>query len=216
MGKELYNNSKGEAGEKFASFFYGKTKIPFIKATKEEDLKLGIDAYIDNKATDIKNTTSIYFCQFFEDGKINVRHPFKKNTKATHYCFVEVDSDNYEKGKVIEFISIEDKLLRDYFIDKDSLESFKRDLQELEHKKSSTLGISKEQSAYKLKMSLMKYLKPSATISYYFAESQTEFTLKILSIIEKPIIKNVLSAFEKIKERINFNKNKDNTIIIRI
>lgn len=173
--------AKGEAGEQFIESYCADNKIPYKKTPKKQDYELGIDCLMNNHPTDVKNTKEIFFCQIMtEDGNINTRHPFKANSKATHYCVVDVPSDDLTKGKFIEHISIDERLLRDFIKDENALISFKNKLKEINGKQMSEFGISQSQACFKIKQSLMACCKSTVNISYVEpAEAKGEISFKL-------------------------------------
>ena len=62
--KEIPEESikKGDLGVAFVKQLCEDNSIEFIGASKEEDLTLGIDCYIDGHPTDVKNTSAVYIC----------------------------------------------------------------------------------------------------------------------------------------------------------
>jgi hypothetical protein len=163
--KEFIYNISGNLGEEFAKQYFQSLKIPFIKASKQEDLRYGIDAYVTNKKTpiDIKNTEFIYIGQILDDGSINIRHPFKKESKATHYCFVNVNKD---KQKFIELISIKEKLLRDFFKNEYSLNEFYKFIKEQDNKSYLNFGMNLNQACFKIKNIITLWLNQNVHLIY--------------------------------------------------
>lgn len=202
--KVITENSaaKGKAGEEFVELYCADNKIPYKKTPKSQDYELGIDCIMNGEFTDVKNTKEIFFCQIMtQDGNLNTRHPFKANSKATHYCIVDVPSDDITKGKFIEHISIDKRLLRDFIKDENALISFKKMLKELNGKQMSEFGISQSQACFKVKQQLMSCCKSTANISYVEpSEANGEISFKLY--ITKPSTKpptDVRSILDKYK-----------------
>ena len=176
----------------------------FLKGWRE----LGIDCYIgkDNYATDVKNTKDIYVCQIFAStGIINSRHPFKKNTEATHYCVVNVSETQEE---FIELVEIKTRLLRDYIKDEESLTKLYSLLQSFDQKHFKEKGLFSENSALHLEQgcihlkNLIKpLLKPNVFIVYpTITEDIQEISFKITKSLDKPVVVKEVKA--PIKEEV--------------
>ena len=195
--KEHIRNESGELGEVFAKEYCEQKNIPFKKATKTEDMRYGIDAYINNLPTDIKNTKDIYFLQMSDDGEFNTRHPFKEETKASHYFFVNVGKEH--KG-FIEFVGIKEKLLRDFFKDEKSLNFFLNFIKELDNQFYNKFGNNYTEASLTLKQMLLPYLKENITISYEEPKDKTiSFKLKKKEEVQitKKTIVNAKSLIQK-------------------
>lgn len=165
--KSYKPNIKGIAGEVFAESYCKQNKIKFKKATKEEDMTLGIDAYIGDRKipSDVKNTPDLFVCQIMEDGIINVRHPFKLHSKATHYFFVEVDGTG-TIGKFLAHIPIKDKLLNEFILSEESLKGMKNYLNSIDHCSYKKLGTNLSQASFKIKKDILQFCKDNVNISY--------------------------------------------------
>lgn len=210
-----YSKTAGDIGVDFAEQHFIKEGSSFVRASKLQDLEQGIDCFINKIPTDVKNTLDVYCCQIMTDtGKINTRHPFKKNSKVTHYCVVNVPSDDPAKGKFIEHINIKERLLRDLVKDEASLKGLYKELQALDKKDMKDYGISQSQACFKIKQLLSPYLKPEATISYVEpAEADGEISFRIYKSKRKvnntPAnldIKSILSKY-KTEEKPNSGEN---------
>lgn len=212
---EEKNKILGLAGEVFVESYCRQNKIKYKKGTNSEDVKYGIDAYIDGCPTDIKNTNSLYICQIYDTGIINVRHPFKKDSKPTHYCFVNVDGAG--QGKFIEHISIKEKLLRDIVKSEEDLTNLLVYLHSLDNALYQSFGINLNQAALTIKNEILKYCKPSITLTYEEPQANTQLNFKI-SIKEKVINKPTIQSLSAIRDKIRNNtttpiKKKENNII---
>lgn len=212
---------QGQVGEGFIERHCQDNNIPYKKATRSEDLKEGIDCYVDNIPTDVKNTKDVFLCQVIrESGLINTRHPFKTSSKSTHYYFVNVKSDL--TGELIEHISIDKKLLRDFIKSEEDLIRFKNYLQSIDGKHISEFGISEAQAAFKIKQVLVSFCKSSANISYNDPkEGVDEISFKLYenkSTSNKE--SNTQSILDRFKNKSSDNKpvesKKENIIIIEI
>ncbi len=216
------NKDKGDAGVDFAEkhlITEGKT---FKRASKLQDYEQGIDCFIDNIPTDVKNTNDIFVCQIMtENGNINTRHPFKKNSKVTHYCIVNVPKDDLTKGKFIEHVNIKERLLRDFVKDEVNLKAFYKQLQELNGKNMKAFGISQSQACFKIKQLILPFLKADIGCSYVEpTEADGEISFKLYKSKKKTItaetnldIKSILSKFKK--ENIN-SSSTENIITINV
>lgn len=187
------NNNLGNLGQEFAKDFFAQHSIPFKEASKQEDLEYGIDCYIgkDNFPTDIKNTKDIYICQIYlENGIINSRHPFKKNTKATHYCVVNVSET---EKKFIELIEIKQRLLRDYISGEENLKTLYRILQKFDKQHYQTKDLfgsgaplHLEQGCIQLKNLIKPLLKSDTYIVYpEITDDSKEISFKLTKKVEK-------------------------------
>jgi hypothetical protein len=196
---------KGNQGVAFIKQMCEKNKIKFVLASKKEDLTLGIDCYIDEIPTDVKNTEDIYICQILlNTGTVNVRHPFKTNSKATHYAVCKVAAD-LNKGKLIEHVNIDERLLRDFIKDKENLKAFKQAIQTLQNKKIKELGLHLNHACINIKSQISKFLKEDIGLSYdepTQAENEISFKFykkrKTKQVGEKNLnIKSILSQYKK-------------------
>jgi hypothetical protein len=163
-------NEKGYHAEAFIEFIYGLKGFPFRKATYNENLYDGIDGFMgtDLDPTDIKNTDKIFFAKYdLVTNKFSIRHPFRKASKATHYCFVDV---NINKDVYIykEHTLIKTVLLRDWFKDEASLSLFYHILSEYDKKNYSFGGkaSSLSQSLFTLKKEIMPLLNKTSKVVY--------------------------------------------------
>ena len=168
--------------------------LEFKLATQEEDLKYGIDCYVDNIATDVKNTDAIYFLQIFLiDGIINVRHPFKKNTKAVQLA--QCKKDKNKQIADIKIIPINDLLLINYFRSQDLLNEFKEYLQDLDRKEyKATKAVSIAQFLFLTKEYIQNtFLKDNVKIYYNnVAEATDEISMKMVVGTSGPIKEKVI------------------------
>ena len=222
--KSFVCNKAGDLGEVFAKEYCEANNIAFKKATKSEDLRLGIDAYINNLPTDIKNTKDIYFLQLSDDGEFNTRHPFKETTKASHYFFVNVSEDHKE---FIEFIAIKEKLLKKFFKDEEALENFFKFLKSLDDQTYHKFGNNFSEACLKIKNIILPYLKENVTLSYEEPKNSTT-SFKLMEKKENKITKkNIFDAKALIKKNLDQIKNssaeekkeandKENVIFIKI
>jgi len=187
--KELEFNEIGIKGEKFAESYCRLNKISFQSASKNEDLVYGIDAYINGCPTDIKNTKDIYFLRLTEEGNYSTRHPFRSKSQATHYFFVNVSNTN---NLFIEFVSIKEKLLRDFIVNEKSLKSFLNFVKCLNNKSYHKFGLNSKESCLKIKEKLIPYLKDNVTISFEEPTNNT-ISFKIMEKIKNEITKKDIS-----------------------
>lgn len=226
--KTITDNSYGEAGENFASLHFAGKSIPFKKATRTEDLTLGIDCYIgeEEHPTDIKNTDEIYVCQILVNtASVNTRHPFKAGSKATHYCVVEVDPKKVDKGMFKELTPIKERLIRDFIKDEKHLEEFYAKLQNIDGKAFKEFG-HLTQACIRIKLSLLMHCKDGVTVSYPDVKELTEdISFKLIKrktmVIKTPATKESLQAVlnklkvqKEIKPQVNVFK--ENIITIKV
>lgn len=212
---------QGKVGEEFVRQHCQDNNIPYKKATYAEDLKEGVDCYINDIPTDVKNTKDVFLCQIMrESGLINTRHPFKTNSKSTHYCFVNVKADL--TGELIEHISIDKKLLRDFVKSEEDLTRLKSYLQSIDGKHISEFGISESQAAFKIKQVLVSFCKSNANISYNDPkEGVEEISFKLYqNTVSSSKESNTQSILDKFRNKSTETKpiedKKENIIIIEI
>lgn len=200
-----YNKDKGDVGVDFAEQSLLKEGKTFVRASKLQDLEKGIDCFIDKIPTDVKNTNDIFVCQIMtETGRINTRHPFKKHSKVTHYCVVDVPKNDITKGKFIEHINIKERLLRDFVKDEESLTNLYKQLQGLEGKNMKDFGISQSQACFKIKQLILPYLKDNIGCSYVEpCEADSEISFKLVKLKKRVTteqnldVKSILAKFKK-------------------
>jgi len=214
---------QGKVGENFVEQHCQEKNILYKKATRSEDLKEGIDCYINEIPTDVKNTKDIFLCQVMRDsGLINTRHPFKSSSKSTHYYFVNVKPDL--TGELIEHISINEKLLRDFIKSEEDLIRFKNYLASIDTKHISEFGVSETQAIFKIKQVLISFCKPNVNISYNDpAVGVTEVSFKLCqSKVKTTVAKesNTQSILERFKNKSSTSSpveiKKENIIVIEI
>jgi hypothetical protein len=195
----------GNQGVDFAQKYFEEKNISFIKTTKEEDIVTGVDCYIDNIPVDVKNTKDLYICQIHKNTSlVNVRHPYKNTSKATHFCFVQVSE---KKQEFIEMIEIREKLL-EYFDSEEKLNSFLAELQNLDQTPFIQHGVTLAQACYKIKMLLQSYLNSSSLISYI------EPSAHIDEISFKLVKRKKLTSTDSAKEVLNKYKDKIKTTTV--
>ena len=163
-------------GEKHFENYCLKNGLNYIKSTKNQDLYDGFDYLIDNKRIDVKYTPHIYFLNYDINKKsFLTRHPFLKNTKATHYYFID-----------LKLIAIDDYLKK--FI-KD-INGFKIFLQEINLTAACNLTYEKkkvknlEQAMLIVKKELNQYLLNNSIINYEKSiryNNQECYTFKIIT-----------------------------------
>jgi len=186
-------NIKGIAGEVFVKKYCKENNINYTATSETQNREEGIDCYIDNIAIDIKNTDCIYFLQIDFNGTFLARHPFRDSSKATHYCFVDVNEKG--DGKFKSFVPITNYLLDNYFNNAQDLESFKEALQAMNNKSCFEYGSSIEQAAFVVKKTLTPYLKNSYI--FYNINRDTLQLADFKIIIKKEEIKKVMKKEEK-------------------
>lgn len=207
-----YSKNKGDVGVDFTEQYLTKEGKIFKRASKIQDLEEGIDCFIDKIPTDVKNTNDIFICQIMtDDGKINTRHPFKKKSKVTHYCIVDVPIDDVTKGNFIEHVNIKERLLRDFIKDEANLKLFYKQLQGLEGKNMKDFGISQSQACFKIKALLLPFLKDNIGLSYAEPEdAEGEISFKLFKSKKRKVnttptnfdVKSILAKYKKKDEAI--------------
>lgn len=135
-----------------------KNNIRFVRASKESDLKSGIDVWAGTIPTDVKNTNLIYVANYdIKQNKFFVRHPFKIKSKAKNYFFVKKEL----------FVNIEE-YLNEKFIKPGMLLQIKQILEKYdftnfaEHKKNSI-----EHFLCSIKSEVGKLLQKRYSFVYY-------------------------------------------------
>ena len=161
--KGFKKNIYGDLGEEFAKRYCETHNISFKKASRKEDLEKGIDAYIDKKPTDIKNTKNIYIFQIYDDGVIHVRHPFKIISCATHYFFVNVTENNAE---FIEHIDVREKIKRDYISSVGVQNNFRKFLLSIDVRHYNEFGSNLDQACLELKKRILQFLNKDVSVTY--------------------------------------------------
>lgn len=166
----------GERGVECTKQFCKANNIPFVKASRDQDLQDGIDCFVDGVPTDVKNTEDIYFINVdVKYGTINTRHPFKKNSLATCYAMVKASET---EEKFIEHTNINILLGRD-FLKEDKVEEFKTFLQTLDqtHFSAFERSVSLSQFCWKVKEYVLKnFVKGSTKVLYPTISNETEQT----------------------------------------
>lgn len=208
----------GAQGVDFAQQHFENQNITFVRTTKEEDIITGVDCYIDNIPVDVKNTKDLYICQIQKtSGMINVRHPYKSNSKATHFCFVQVTDKKHE---FITLIEVRKKLL-EFFDSEEKIDMFLADLQSIDRTHYTDYGVSIAQTCYKIKLSLQKHLNSSSFISY--TEPQTDadevsFCLKRKTPAkqQKTTSSDISQILDKFKNKSATQQKKDEIIKVKI
>ena len=100
-----------------------------------------------------------------ETNTVNVRHPFKSDSAATHYAICKVTED-LTAGKFLGHIGIDERLLRDYIKNKKSLKSFKQVLVSLQNRRVSELGLHLYHACINIKNQLAPFLKDGIGLGY--------------------------------------------------
>lgn len=206
-------NALGLAGEVFVESHCRQNKIKYRKATRGEDIKLGIDVYMgeEETPTDIKNTNYIFSCQILEDGIINTRHPFKKDSQATHYCFVNVDAT--AQGNFIEHVAIKDKLLRDIVSTPIALDNLYTYLQSIDQTSYKDIAPNLVQASFRIKMKLQEFCKKGVLVTYEEPESNQEVSFKMRK--EKEVKKPNIQSIESIRDMIK-NRKEGNVVEVEV
>lgn len=204
----LNQKEKGNLGEVFVEKYCKAHNMTFQKATKTEDIHFGIDCFIHDQPTDIKNTKDIFILQILSDGKISVRHPFRESTKATHYCFVNVSS---EQKEWVEFTRIDIKLERDFIKSYKDLWEMKKWLYTINNKHWKDFHQTLSGTCLFIKKKLLTFCKEESYLKYgsveHSKDNQIYFKLmtkhksKESEKLNLDTIKNARERIAELKEK---------------
>lgn len=167
----------GKDGEDFVQHHCNNNDIAYRKATKEDNYLFGVDCYIDEKPTDVKNTRDLYFLNHKvtdKKGKVFfARHPFHVDNKATHYCFV------HPRAKTFEHVEIQQYLLEHYFIDAKAYAQFVAAVTQLHNKHKEEVDhfgeyVSDRQTYWQFKKRLLPFLQEGVKLLYNEPKEQDE------------------------------------------
>lgn len=185
--KELKHKHAGDLGfDFFASQFEGFEKYSFLQATPEQDMYKGIDGFIVNVSDqkhvaniDVKNTQDLYFLNIDPTSrKMTVRHPLKRTSETSHLAVVSTTMQ-----KFLGFYNRKEWL--SHFVKEDAIDTFLDELHSLDgltYDKILGTTQSFSQACYKLKMTLIPYLKNNCYISYEEPkDSETQISFRIYS-----------------------------------
>lgn len=185
--KELKHKHAGDLGfDFFASQFAGIAKYSFLQATPEQDMYKGIDGFIVNVSDqshvaniDVKNTQDLYFLNVNpETKKLVVRHPLKKTSQTTHLAVVSTQTE-----KFLGFYTRKEWL--SHFVKASAIDTFLDELNSMDgltYDKVVGTTQSFSQACYKLKLSLLPYLKSNCYISYEEPkDNETQVSFRIYS-----------------------------------
>lgn len=169
---------KGQLGESFLKWYCVEAKnITYKKASEEENLHSGIDAWIEGVGSDVKNTNKIYLGKYsLKYEKFFVRHPFRENTKCTNYIILDMDEKSSKFG--IKYNGeIKAYLTNKYFKGPDELEAAIKLLQSFEKKDFEELGFrSIDQMLIDTKKKFLKnFLQPSVYCGYNSVSDGVKF-----------------------------------------
>ena len=158
---------RGDLGESFVRWWASEYNISFKRGTTDDNLILGIDCYLDNISTDVKNTPFIFLAKYSLDkNKFFSRHPFRAKTECENYCILSInEKDNSFKVKYNG--NIKDYLLDKYFKNEASLNDVKTLLNAYEGKSYKELGfVSPDQLMYQIKKAISLCLQPKIYFKY--------------------------------------------------
>lgn len=209
----ISENKLGKLGEEFVKNYCKTNNIPFRKASKLEDLHWGIDCFINEQPTDIKNTKDIYLLQILSDGLISLRHPFRETTKATHYCFVNVSDKKDYQNEWVELIKIDTKLERD-FIETSKLWELKKYLYSINGKHWKDFHQTLAGACLSLKKRLLTFCKTEVYLRYGSVEHSrdNQIFFKMTKEKSKEPEKLNIDTIKNARERIEALKEKMKTI----
>ncbi len=178
MTEEITKFQIGINGVKLAKIFCKENEIPFHPASEQQDLKLGIDCYVDNIPTDVKltknqNHPEIYFLKFSKiTNQFTIRHPFAPGSEATHYFFVGSDKEKYLFREIHNYVP------KKYFKDYHSYTKFLQILMQLHEKKVSQTFLSgslhNNQAFWVLKLRILDLLKKDYNMVYSDEDDHTK------------------------------------------
>lgn len=192
----------GLAGEVFVEGYCRKENLLYKKGSKEEDYNYGIDAYISDIPTDIKNSQYLFPCQINKEGFINTRHPYKTTSKATHFLFVNVDETG--QGKFIEHISVKSKLIRDIVKDESNYYNLIEFLKQIDKQSYTIFGTNLDNASLKIKEKILSFCKEDVKVNYNNPISNHDISFKMKKeekTESKLTIKSIQSIRDLIRER---------------
>lgn len=162
---EKRNSKKGEIGEAFIQWYVVYNNMGYKKGTEQENREKGIDCYVENIPTDIKNTDFIFLANIAKsDGKLFTRHPFREGTKSENYIILKNTETSFN---ILYNGPIDEYLLEHYIKDKQSLIEFKKELLNCNSKSYKELGFpSIDIFALRLKQKLCSFIKNDVFIHY--------------------------------------------------
>jgi len=174
--RSIWDNSlkNGNLGESFVRWYCQESYIEYKKATYEENVIDGVDAWIGGIPTDIKNTPKIFLGKYsLKQNKFYARHPFRDNTKAKQYCILDIDEEK-KLFQVKNLVEISAYLSVIYFTDPSALQTAKDLLLKYNNKSYKELGFkSSDQLMLKLKLQLQTLLRDRIYCGYdSYADSQ--------------------------------------------
>lgn len=151
---------------------------------KRRDMEDGIDyiGYIplgNNKThkiyIDMKNTDDLYFLNMF-NGAMIPRHPFRPNSKATHYFFI----------RTMELVPIQEHLDKS-IKDKDSFFEFLKsiNMKSIDGVKQVLECVSDDLLCLKIKKILQPYLQGNYDIKYLYDRYDTRWHKTSFKIYER-------------------------------
>lgn len=177
---------KGEEGVEFLREHCVLNALSFKEATTEEDLHFGIDCFIEEKGTDVKNTPDLYFLQVYvESGKINIRHPFKKQTRAEQLAQIKM---NKQGEREVLISNIKELLSSDYCKSEEHYDRLKEYLQSMEKQHWNCKGhVSLAQFLFKVKEYISSvFLKENVKVLYQGpGEGVEECSMRMVLGVEK-------------------------------
>jgi len=160
-------NKIGKLGIKLVQLHCEENYLNFRLATIEEDREKGIDCFINDVATDIKNTHKIFLGNYDKNKKkFFTRHPFKKTTGCEQYCILDT---NPKEGKYnIKYLgSIREYLSTNYFKDIQAIIIIFNILQKYDKNDYKSLGFnSAEQLLLSLKKEILPLLRKNVNCRY--------------------------------------------------
>jgi len=152
----------------------------FQVASDIEDINYGVDCYINNIPTDVKYTNYIFFLKYnTKERKFVSRHPFKHNTKSTHYLFVDIKTKKFNHIPITEY-------LKSFFKNDECFFKFVKIVSSLNDKKINdtfmSYCVSDEQVFKLLKVNfLIPLLNKNSTVLYsnYDGDSEKIITFRL-------------------------------------
>lgn len=172
---------KGNLGESFVRWWCQENNITYKKATFEENNYSGIDAFIENISTDIKNTKGIYFGRVYKDSySFYVRHPFRQNTNCQNYLILDIDDNT--SYNITFHGKIKDHLLEKYFLNEESYRKFLELLRSFDKQNVLEKYTSIDSFLFYLKKMVLPLVKPNILCYYPSTNSlEKEISIKLIS-----------------------------------
>jgi len=171
---ERFIEEKGQIGESFVKWYCEIKNISYKKATYDENI-MGIDAYLDNIPTDIKNSDGLVFGRYnLKEDKFYTRHPFRESSQSKNILILDIDLTK-DVFKVVYNDSIDKYIIKEFLKEERHLSDFKEVLKAYSFKSFTDMKMkSVEHFLMCLKDELNLYLKTKAYIKFYMPSKDIE------------------------------------------